>query len=203
MQEQQEKEQQKKLEAQQKEQERLARAGEERKKQEREMRERYEADSIADAQTKLAISKSAQKYLQELKDNRKKAQDDVMALYDLIDKKRIREALDKFKQDRAFIAQFVDAQVFNVLEQTIAQSAIAAQPQAAIAAPAKPAAASPEQESIDKINSYMRDNNVVGAYGEFKKTESALRHYMTHEEFKQLKNMVENSYKIRKQSGGK
>jgi hypothetical protein len=145
------------------------------------------------------ISKEAQDYLQGLKDNRKKAQDMVMTLYDLVDKKRVKEALEKFKQDRSFIAQYVDAQVFNVLEQTIAQS-VAATPETATPSPVKPAAARvPEQEEIDKINSFMQDNKIEAAYGEFKRTQSSLRHFMTHEDFRQLKEMVENAYKIRKQ----
>jgi hypothetical protein len=143
-----------------------------------------------------AISENAKLYLQGLRDNQKKAQDKVMVLYDLIDKKRAREALDKFKEDRAFIAQFVDAQVFNVLEQTIAQSVAASPPQTE-SAPAA-AASSPEQQKLDKINSLMRDNKIEAAYAELKRSESTLRHFMTREDFRQLKEMVENAYKIRK-----
>jgi hypothetical protein len=210
-------EQQRKLEAQQKEQERLAKIEEDRKKLELAQREKIRQDSLMRLQARVAaarkaepppqekppeISKEAQSYLQGLKDNRKKAQDDVMTLYDMVDKKRSREALEKFKQDRAFIAQFVDAQVFNVLEQTIAQSAISSQPETAVASPAKPAAAvAPEQEEIDKINNLMRDNKIESAYAELKRTESSLKHFMTRQDFKLLKNEVESAYKIRKQGG--
>ncbi len=151
------------------------------------------------------LSKNAQAYLQSLNDNRKKAQEQLMELYDLMDKNQSHEALEKFKQNRKFIAQFVDAQVFNVLEQSVVQSAIAEQSQAS--APAEPQAQParakprlPEQESIDIINSYIRDNKIEAAYGEFKKTEKMLKKFMTSEDFKQLKNMVESSYKIRKQA---
>jgi hypothetical protein len=198
---QQEKEQQLKLAAQQKEQERLARAEEDRKKKERAMREQFDRDSIESARTQLAISKSAQEYLKGLRDNQKKAQNMVMALYDLVDKKRANEALEKFKQDRGFIAQNVDAQVFNVLEQTIFQSVMLSQSKGVSeTSPEKSqAAVPPEQEIIDKINSFMRDNKIEAAYGELKRTEKTLKRYMTGEEFRQLKNMVENAYKIRKQ----
>lgn len=149
------------------------------------------------------ISMEAKSYLKGLRDNQKKAQEDVMALYDLVEKKRNKEALEKFKQDRNFIAQFVDAQVFNVLEQTIAQAAISSQPETAVSAsPSKPpVAVLPEQESIDKINSFMRDNNIEAAYAELKRTERSLRHFMARKDFNQLKDMVERSYKIRKQAG--
>jgi len=150
-----------------------------------------------EAEAQAPISKAAQDYLQGLRNSRKKAQDMVMDLYDLIDKKMAKDALQKFKQDRAFIAQFVDAQVFNVLEQTISQS-VSATPETASAPAAKPAVRVPEQEEIDKINNLMRDNKIEAAYAELKRTESSLKHFMTREDFKQLKNMVESSYKIRK-----
>ena len=147
------------------------------------------------------ISENAKVYLQGLRDYRKKAQEKVMALYDLVEKNRTKEALDKFKQDRSFIAQYVDAQVFNVLEQTIAQSAAATQPEVASAPPTKPEAVSPQQEEIDKINSFLQHNQIESAYAEFKRTQSSLRHFMKKEEFKQLKDEVESAYKIRKQGG--
>ena len=151
------------------------------------------------------LSKIAQAYLQSLNDNRKKAQDQLMELYDLVDKNKSRVALEKFKQNRKFIAQYVDAQVFNVLEQTVVQGAIQEQSQSG--ADTQPQSSSvrakpivPEQESIDIINSYMRDNRIEAAYVEFKKSEKMLKKFMTSEDFKQLKNMVESSYKIRKQA---
>lgn len=157
----------------------------------------------AQPQQTAPISMEAKSYLKGLRDNQKKAQEDVMALYDLVEKKRNKEALEKFKQDRNFIAQFVDAQVFNVLEQTIAQAAISSQPETAVIAspPKPPVAVLPEQESIDKINSFMRDNNIEAAYAELKRTERSLRHFMARKDFKELKDMVERSYKIRKQAG--
>jgi hypothetical protein len=127
-----------------------------------------------------------------------------MDLYDMIDKKQAKQALEKFKQDRSFIAQYVDAQVFNVLEQTIAQSVMQAPAQSAMEPSGQkdqPKAMLPEQEIIDKINSFMRDNKIEAAYSELKRTEKSLRRFMTREDFRQLKNMVENAYKIRKQAG--
>jgi hypothetical protein len=161
-------------------------------------------EEVQPASLPPTISKAAQEYLKGLRDNQKKAQGQVMDLYDMIDKKQARQALEKFKQDRSFIAQYVDAQVFNVLEQTIAQSVMLAPAQSAMEPSGQkdqPKAMLPEQEIIDKINSFMRDNKIEAAYGELKRTEKSLRRFMTREDFRQLKEMVENAYKIRKQAG--
>jgi prephenate dehydrogenase len=56
---------------------------------------------------------------------------------------------------------------------------------------------SPQQDHYNRINNYLRDNNVDAAYAEFKRSEKQLKDAMTKSEFKQLKNMVENAYKIR------
>jgi hypothetical protein len=138
-----------------------------------------------------------------MRDNQKKAQEQVMELYDLLDKKQASTALEKFKENRKFIAQYVDVQVYNTLEQSIAQASIEVQPKPGSAAanrvsPQAEKPASREAESIERINSFMRDNKVEAAYAEFKRMEGSLRHYMTGEDFKQLKAMVENAYKIRK-----
>jgi hypothetical protein len=150
-----------------------------------------------------AATKAVTEYLKTMRDNQKKAQEQVMELYDLLDKKQASTALGKFKENRKFIAQYVDVQVFNTLEQSIAQAVMEAQPKAgaAVATNASPQAEKPasrEAEYIERINSFMRDNKVEAAYAEFKRVEGPLRHYMTGEDFKQLKGMVENAYKIRK-----
>ena len=72
---------------------------------------------------------------------------------------------------------------------------------AASAPVAQPEASPPEQQEIDKINSFLQHNQIESAYAEFKRTQSSLRHFMKKEEFKQLKNEVESAYKIRKQGG--
>ena len=152
----------------------------------------------------VVTDKSAHAYLQNLKDKQKDAQRKVMEIYDLIEQKRGKEALEKFKQDRAVIGQFVEAQVFTVLEQTVMQSVIQEQPAAATGAGGSAASSSaakkinsPEQECYNRINGYLRDNKVDAAYREFKRGEKLLKASMTKSEFKQLKDMVENAHKLR------
>ena len=156
-----------------------------------------------DSQQPRPIDKTAQAYLQSLQDNRKDAQKKVMAIYDLVEQKQGKAALETFKQNRAYIGKYVEAQVFTILEQTVLQSVMEVSPVAAAAADSQaPAASSPkkitaEQECYNKINGYLRDNKVDAAYSEFKRGEKQLRNVMTKAEFKQLKKMVENAYKTR------
>jgi len=69
----------------------------------------------------LLLTKSGQGHLQKLRENQKSAQDLVVVLYDMLDHGKNKEALENFKFNRKFISQFVDAEVFNTLEQSIFQ----------------------------------------------------------------------------------
>ena len=153
---------------------------------------------------KPAPSLSAQEYLAGLRANQKRAQDNVTELYDILDRKAAAEALDKFKAERKFIAQYVDVQVFNTLEAAIMQTAMdmqAAPGSGVSASDSASAVAHPEskeQESIVRINGLIRDNKIDAAYAEFKRAERSLKRYMASTDFKQMKSMVENAYKVRK-----
>jgi hypothetical protein len=142
--------------------------------------------------------------LQTLKNQQRDAQEKVMELYGLLEKKQGQEALERFKQNRIFIAQYVDAQVFTILEQTIVQTVSELQTQNASNAiqasqshSALSPAPSPEQEYLNRINGFLRDNDVDAAYSELKRSEKQLKKIMTKDEFKQFKKMIENAYKTR------
>jgi hypothetical protein len=150
-------------------------------------------------------SKYAQDYLKKLKDAQKEAQNYVMDLYALLDQKKGKEALDKFKLHREFIGKYVEVQVFNVLEQSIMQMVMETPVEttkdssaAKGLAPDPEKKASPDQQRIDLINGLIRDNKIETAYIEFKKSEKQLKTVMPKEDFRQLKSMVENSYKTYK-----
>jgi hypothetical protein len=156
---------------------------------------------VLESSSESSNDKSAQVFLQDLKGNQGSAQAKVMKIYDLMERKQCNDALDDFKQNRAFIARYVEAQVFNVLEQTVVQSVMdstCTSSSGSVAGTQKnEKKISPEQEHYNRINNYMRDNNVDAAYAEFKRSEKQLKKSMTKDEFKQLKNMVVNSYKMR------
>jgi hypothetical protein len=154
------------------------------------------------------VSKSAQQYLAGIRENRKNAQNQVMELYDMLDRKQAAVALDKFKSERKFIGENVDVQVFNTLEQAIMKLAVemasnpaSQQVEASQSSQQTAVSESKEQEAIDRINGLIRDNRVEAAYSEFKRMERPLRKYMPAKDFKQMKDMVENAYKVRKRGG--
>jgi hypothetical protein len=135
----------------------------------------------------------------------KEAQNYVMDLYALLDQKKGKEALDKFKLHREFIGKYVEVQVFNVLEQSIMQMVMETPVEttkdssaAKGLMPDPEKKASPDQQRIDLINGLIRDNKIETAYIEFKKSEKQLKTVMPKEDFRQLKAMVENSYKTYK-----
>ena len=151
-------------------------------------------------------SKSVQIYLQHLKKYQQSAQEKVMELYNLLEKNKGREALKNFKKNRGFIAQYVDAQVFTILEQTIMQSVIELNSLNSLkrvgAENGRSVSASHvkipvEQQHLNRINGFLRDNKVEAAYAEFKRREKQLKKIMTKSEFKQFKKMIENAYKTR------
>lgn len=155
---------------------------------------------VHEEQKAPAGSAYAQAYLQKLKDSQKDAQKNVMELYKMLGQGQAKEALEKFKQRRDFIAQFVDVEVFNVLEQSIMQSVMESQPPAT-SAPAPDAVRkkiSPDQERIDRVNGLLRDNKIEAAYAEFKRSEKQLKIAMPKDDFKLLKTEVESSYKTYK-----
>jgi hypothetical protein len=158
-------------------------------------------EKILESPGESSNDKSARVFLQDLKGNQGSAQAKVMEIYDLIEHKQCNDALYDFKQNRAFIAKYVEAQVFNVLEQTVMQSVMdstCTSSSGSVAGTQKnEKRISPEQEHYNRINNYMRDNNVDAAYAEFKRSEKQLKKFMTKNEFRQLKNMVVNSYKMR------
>jgi hypothetical protein len=155
---------------------------------------------VHEEQKAPAGSAYAQAYLQKLKDSQKDAQKNVMELYKMLGQGQAKEALEKFKQRRDFIAQYIDVEVFNVLEQSIMQSVMESQPPAT-SAPAPDAVrkkVSPDQEHIDRINGLLRDNKIEAAYAEFKRSEKQLKIAMPKDDFKLLKTEVESSYKTYK-----
>ncbi len=168
------------------------------------IRGRSEQESEQELALAQPESKAARLYFQTMKDNQKAAQDKVMELYDLVENKRGPEALERFKQNRSFIAPNVDPQVFTMLEQTIMLCVIESQPHDSLKSAGntkeinddnRPIA--PEQEHLDRINGFLRDNKVDAAYAEFKRAEKQLKKFMVKNEFKQLKKMLERAYATR------
>ena len=144
------------------------------------------------------------KYLAELKENQKKAQEYVMEMYELLENNQPNKAIEIFKENRKFISQFVDAQVYTTLEKSIAEAVINASTkqnlinQEISTAPKAVTKTFVETEYIERINNYIKENKIEEAYSEFNRVKKIIKNYMTKDEFKRLKEMIENAYKIRK-----
>jgi hypothetical protein len=70
----------------------------------------------------------------------------------------------------------------------------------AVTAPARQKAESTElseEECLNRITGLIRENKIETAYSEFKRNEKRLKKFMAKNEFKQYKEMIENSYKAR------
>jgi hypothetical protein len=80
-----------------------------------------ETQSKEEPSRTVVLSKSGQGTLQKLRENQKWAQDLVVVLYEMLDNGKNKEASADFKINRKFISQFVDAEVFNTLEQSVFQ----------------------------------------------------------------------------------
>jgi outer membrane biosynthesis protein TonB len=145
----------------------------------------------------LARAQATKEYLKKLKANQVTAQKNVVELYDMIESGQGPEAMKMFRDRRPFISKYISPQVFNVLELTLAQTIIDAQKgtSAALSRPASPS--SPEEQIIKRIDGFMRQNKVEAAYREFSREEQTLKKYMPKKDFKLLKNMVEDAYKLR------
>jgi len=141
----------------------------------------------------------------------------IAAIYKLLEKNKFKEALQQYKRNREYLAQYSDPEVVGVLEQSLSpleaapapapQSSVASSVARAVPVPsdpqpsAKPSKADNitghEQESLTRINDFLQDDNVAAAYAEFKKAEAELRNYLTKDEFGNFKTMIETAYKTR------
>jgi hypothetical protein len=144
----------------------------------------------------LARAEATKEYLKKLKVNQLAAQNKVVEMYNLIENGQGRQAMQMFRNQREFISKYLSPQVFNVLELTLAQTIIDAQNEAAAASrPTSPS--TPEEQITKKIDGLLRQNKVEAAYKEFSREESTLKKSMPKIDFKLLKDMVEEAYKLR------
>jgi hypothetical protein len=192
-----EKERLRALFAEQVKQEKAGLAEENRKKQEQEARN----DSLSVSQT---LPDPEAKERQDKQIVLDKAQAQVAELYDLLDKKHAQKALDIFHQDWEFLLSTIEPEEYSALEQAIVSMAIL---ELTEPLPAnrrnRQTALSPERQSLDKINAFVSDDKIKAAYTEFKFTEKSLSRFMDKSDFKRLKSLVEDAYRIRKKSMSK
>jgi hypothetical protein len=219
----QEKERQRKLDEQQREQLRLAKAKEDSVKQVFALREKAHADSVAAIRrdSLAAVQKALQaksdslSYLQKAQQQQEKvhldkqasadkAQALTMDLYNMLDKKQARKALEKFEQAQGFLVAAIDPEAYATLDHALVCGAIMALAEPLSAGKRnRQAAQSPQRRALDKIYDLMKDDKIEAAYAQFKFAERSLADVMAKGEFPLLKSLMEGAYKDRKTSGGR
>jgi hypothetical protein len=127
----------------------------------------------------------------DLRSNEARARDYVMRIYGLVEEGKTNEALLKLREHRVFIAQNVSPTVFNMLELTVAQSASS---QGGAAQPVQ-GYSSREDQYIERIKGYIRQNKAEAAYAHFKQVRRHLKKYMDKPEFEALEDMVKNAHR--------
>ncbi|MGB7569749.1 MAG: hypothetical protein WBM07_17935 [Chitinivibrionales bacterium] len=131
---------------------------------------RQETRSKEEPSQTVVLSKSGQGTLQKLRENQKWAQDLVVVLYEMLDNGKNREALADFKINRKFISQFVDAEVFNTLEQSVFQKSA--------------------QDLVIVIYTLVEQGNGKGAMEKFKQNRKFIAQYIDKEVFAALEQTV-------------
>jgi hypothetical protein len=144
-----------------------------------------------------ARANATKEFLKKLKANQQTAQNNVVELYTMLENGQGPEAMQKFRDRRAFISKYISPRVFNVLELTLAQTIIDAKKSTGAVSAQKSAPTSPIQGTIDRLDALMRQNRVEAAYKEFKRDELSIKNYLPKNEFKQFKKMIEDAYELR------
>jgi hypothetical protein len=145
----------------------------------------------------LARAEATKEHLKKLKANQTAAQSKVVEMYTLIEHGQGPQAMRMFRDQREFISKYISPQVFNVLELTLAQTIIDAQTGSAATAGRPTSPVTPEEQIVKRIDGFMRQNKVEAAYREFSREEVTLKKSMSKKDFKLLKDMVVEAYKLR------
>ena len=188
-----------------KEKERLRVLYEEQKKQEladaaEAFRKKQAQDAINDSLAGIQkLHDQKEKERQDKAAVQDKAQAMVTELYDMIDKKQSIRAMDKFEAEWNFLVSTIDPEAYTVVQHAVINNAILS-----ITEPLPPTrrnwktATSPQRQSLDKINGFVREDKIDATYAEFKFTERSLANFMAKSDFTRLKSLVEDAYRIKK-----
>jgi hypothetical protein len=184
------------LREEQKKQERAEQAEENRKKREQQARN----DSLAALQETQQQQEKARQGKQAVLD---KAQALTLELYDMLDKKKTKKALEKFEQDQGFLVSTMEPDAYHALDHAIVFMTIMdlTEPLPESRKNQKTAMSS-QRQSLDKIYGFAKDDKIEAAYTQFKLTEKSLASFMAKDNFNLLKALVEGAYRLTKKSTG-
>jgi len=136
----------------------------------------------------------------------------LIAVYDLLEKERLREADSVFRRERVFLKNFVLGEAYDMLEMTIGQSAgnpeqtyashtYASTAQRAASAPPAVQQVAENKEKAGmysmRIYSLIEEGRVQEAYDIFQKNRGPLQKYLDAEVFAMLETTVVQSWDVR------
>lgn len=130
-----------------------------------------------------------------------KAQAMTIDLYNMLDKKQAKKALEKFEQNQGFLVSAMDPDAYAVLDHTVACGAIMALTEPLGAGKRnRQTASSPQRQALDQIYDLMKADKIEAAYAQFKFAEGSLPGFMAKGDFNLLKALMESAYRDRKKS---
>ena len=159
-------------------------------------------DSLSAVQKVQHERAEQEKEHQDKQASAEKAQALTMDLYNMLDKKQARKALEKFEQAQGFLVAAIDPEAYATLDHTLVCGAIMELTEPLEAGKRnQQTAMSPQRRVLDKIYDLMKDDKIEAAYAQFKFGERSLADFMAKGEFPLLKSLMEGAYKDRKTSG--
>jgi hypothetical protein len=206
-----EKERQRKQDEQQHELARSAKAKEDSVKHALALKEKAHSDSMAALRSdSIAAVQKVQLERAEKEKERQgkqavldKAQALTLELYDMLDKKKTKKALEKFEQDQGFLVSTMEPDAYHALDHAVVVMTIMD-----LTGPLpesrknRKTAMSSQRQSLDKIYGFAKDDKIEAAYTQFKFSEKSLASFMAKGDFNLLKALVEGAYRITKKSTG-
>jgi hypothetical protein len=174
--------------AEQKKQELAEQAEKNRKKQEVAARN----DSLATLQR---IQEDKQKEREAKQAQEEKAQALTVELYAMLDKKQAKKALEEFGENQGFLVSAMELDAYTALDHAIVRAVILELTDPSAGKKDRQGTVSAARQTLDKINTSVRDDKIESAYSAFKFTERALAGSMAKSDFLLLKSLVESSYR--------
>jgi hypothetical protein len=128
-----------------------------------------------------------------------KAQAMTVDLYNMLDKKQAKKALEKFEQNQGFLVAAMEPEAYVTLDHALVCGTIMALTEPLAAGKRnRQTAQSPQRQALDQIYDLMKDDKIEAAYAQFRFAERSLADFMAKGEFPLLKSLMEGAYEDRK-----
>jgi len=146
----------------------------------------------------MGTTRTVREYLRQRQAEAKKAQDEALQIYELLEKERLEEARQLFRARRTYLAENLGAEVFLVLERSVVMPTGELPDKDVVdakqSAPKPALSELPEEERLLlRINSYLRQRKWRPAVALFDGGRKRLKEYMTRKEFRKLDDLIDSA----------